>query len=76
MVNFEKLGKVEKGNSKTYFKNHIESVQLQWLRNVLGVNKKSSNKLRTYRKFKRNIEKEKYLTHIKKIINYTKTYVA
>ena len=42
IVNFEKLGKVEKGNSQMYFKNNIESVHLQWLRNVLGVNKKSS----------------------------------
>ena len=41
-MNFEKFGKVEKGNSKLYFKNNIESVQLQWLRNVLGVNSKSS----------------------------------
>ena len=44
-VNFDKLAKLVKGNSKTYLRNEIQSVHFQWLRNVLGVNKKKSSHL-------------------------------
>ena len=41
-VNFEKLVNLVKGNSKTYLKNEIQNVHFQWLRNVLGLNKKKA----------------------------------